>query len=94
MGSEMCIRDRPGGVLAYVTCSPQVDETLGQVERLLDRGDLELLDAVALAESLVPESLGVPEGAGAVAASKGRVLQLWEHRMGTDLMFISLFRRR
>lgn len=85
---------RPGGVLAYVTCSPQVDETLGQVERLLDRGDLELLDAVTLAESLVPESLGVPEGAGAVAASKGRVLQLWEHRMGTDLMFISLFRRR
>ncbi len=85
---------RPGGVLAYVTCSPHVDETLGQVEALMSRGDCELLDAVALAQTILPEPLDIPEGAGRIAGSEGRVLQLWEHRMGTDLMFISLIRRR
>lgn len=84
---------RPGGVLVYVTCSPHADETVAQVESLLDAGGLELLDAVDIAEGLVPETLAIPEGAGRGPWTRGRTLQLWEHRHGTDLMFIAVFRR-
>lgn len=89
---------RPGGVLTYVTCSPHVRETRDQVERVLDRGGVDLLDTVALAEDLAPESLGVPTGAGTVTGMDGRVrqgrtLQLWQHRQGTDLMFVACLRR-
>ncbi|WP_075889441.1 RsmB/NOP family class I SAM-dependent RNA methyltransferase [Actinomyces provencensis] len=88
---------RPGGVVAYVTCSPHLRETREQVERLLVRGDVELLDAVALAGELTPEPLRVPEGAGHVLRDgtevPGRTLQLWGHRNGTDAMFTVLLRR-
>lgn len=88
---------RPGGVLAYVTCSPHVRETRAQVERLLVRGDVELLDTVDLAQRLAPGDLDVPETAGRVLldgeGAPGRTLQLWGHRNGTDLMFVALLRR-
>ena len=38
---------RPGGVLTYITCSPHAAETRDQVIRLLERGEVELLDTVA-----------------------------------------------
>jgi 16S rRNA (cytosine967-C5)-methyltransferase len=73
---------RPGGVVAYVTCSPHDDETTVVVEEALaGRDDLELLDAPAL----LPE---VPD------AALGAFLQLWPHRHGTDAMFLALLRRR
>lgn len=84
---------RPGGVLTYITCSPHKEETVDQLEALLNEGGLELLDTVAIAEDLVPMSLEIPEGAGLMAGAKGRSLQLWEHRHGTDLMFIAALRR-
>ncbi len=85
---------RPGGVVTYVTCSPHARETRGQVERLLARGGVELLDTVDLANVLAVADLGIPAGAGAVTGSKsGRTLQLWEHRNGTDLMFAAVLRR-
>lgn len=71
---------RPGGVVAYVTCSPHPDETTGIVEHLLDvRDDVVALDAAALLAE--------------VAEQPGPFVQLWPHRHGTDAMFIAVLRR-
>lgn len=89
---------RPGGVLTYVTCSPHVDETHAQVEKLLSGGSLELLDTPALAATVTPLPLDLPEAGKAIggrgSAPAGAVLQLWEHRHETDLMFIAVFRKK
>jgi 16S rRNA (cytosine967-C5)-methyltransferase len=72
---------RPGGVVAYVTCSPHRRETSEVVEEVLAlRTDVEVLDA----SSLLPE---VPN------AARGPYLQLWPHRHGTDAMFAAYLRR-
>ncbi len=75
---------RPGGVVAYVTCSPLLAESSGAVTAVLaEREDLELLDAGAV--------LGqVPDAAGPLPGT----VQLWPHRHGTDAMFLALLRRR
>lgn len=78
---------RPGGVVAYVTCSPVVAETSEVVSRVLaDRPDAVLEDAVPLFD-------GVPELRAEQARLAGAV-QLWPHRQGTDAMFFALLRRR
>jgi 16S rRNA (cytosine967-C5)-methyltransferase len=76
----------PGGVVAYVTCSPHVAETRDVVADVLaGRGDAEVLDAPAvLAE--VP-GLRCPPPHGSFA-------QFWPHRHGTDAIFLALLRRR
>ncbi len=76
---------RPGGVVAYVTCSPHPAETRDVVAAVLaGRGDVELLDApAALAE--VPD-LRCP-------APGSRYAQFWPHRHGTDGIFLALLRR-
>lgn len=87
---------RPGGVVAYVTCSPHLRETRDQVRRVLERGNVELLDTVALARRLTPEPLDLPETAGRMQGAgtgAGRTLQMWGHRSGTDAMFTALLRR-
>ncbi len=84
---------RPGGVLTYITCSPHPAETIEQVSRLLEGGGVELLDTVAIGEGLAPEPLAIPATAGRIGGAAGRTLQLWEHRHGTDLMFIAALRR-
>jgi len=77
---------RPGGVVAYVTCSPVVAETSDVVSRVLaDRPDAVLQDAVPLFE-------GVPELHAEELRLPGTV-QLWPHRQGTDAMFFALLRR-
>jgi 16S rRNA (cytosine967-C5)-methyltransferase len=73
---------RPGGVVAYVTCSPHRHETRGVVDALLQRDDVLELDAKAL----LPEVAGTDTG-------PGPSVQLWPHRHGTDAMFISMWRR-
>lgn len=71
---------KPGGVVAYATCSPHRAETVDVVTQVLaDRPDLELLDA----PTLLPE---VPD------AADGRFVQLWPQRHGTDAMFLALIR--
>ena len=85
---------RPGGVLTYITCSPHAAETRDQVARLLESGEVELLDTVALANECAPEALDVPASAGIIKGYDGRTLQLWDHRFGTDLMFVACLRRR
>ncbi|MEU8223930.1 transcription antitermination factor NusB [Kribbella sp. NPDC048915] len=72
---------RPGGVVAYVTCSPHPDETRAVVAAVLGRrGDAVLEDA----RSLFP---GVPD------LGEGPDVQLWPHRHGTDAMYLALVRR-
>jgi len=73
---------RPGGVVAYVVCSPHVAETRLVVDDVSRRrGDVEPVDV----RPLVP-------GLGDLGG--GPSVQLWPHRHGTDAMFISLLRRR
>ena len=72
---------RPGGVLAYVTCSPHRAETRDVVARVLNgRPDLDWLDARAHLPDL--PDLG-----------SGPDVQLWPHRHGTDAMYLALLRR-
>ena len=78
---------RPGGVVAYVTCSPVLAETSEVVSRVLsDRADAVLEDAAPLFD-------GVPDLQAEQARLPGTV-QLWPHRQGTDAMFFALLRRR
>ncbi|QVG67930.1 RsmB/NOP family class I SAM-dependent RNA methyltransferase [Curtobacterium flaccumfaciens pv. flaccumfaciens] len=76
----------PGGTLAYVTCSPHLAETRGQVDALMGRhGDrLEQLDTATIVRGVAARDPEIADGATA---------QLWPHRIGTDAMFIALFRR-
>ncbi len=80
---------RPGGVIAWVTCSPHTAETLGQVQKVLDGGLVELVDAAALAQAGSPDDLDLQTGDDIAA----KTVQLWPHRHGTDAMFIALLRR-
>ncbi|WP_329093017.1 RsmB/NOP family class I SAM-dependent RNA methyltransferase [Streptosporangium sp. NBC_01469] len=73
---------RPGGVVAYVTCSPHLAETVAVVGDVLRRrDDVEALDA----REHLPEVEGLGEGPYA---------RFWPHRHGTDAMFLALLRRR
>ncbi|MBT2503258.1 RsmB/NOP family class I SAM-dependent RNA methyltransferase [Curtobacterium sp. ISL-83] len=76
----------PGGTLAYVTCSPHLAETRGQVDALMARqgGVLEQLDTADVVRSVAARDPQVADGS---------TVQLWPHRIGTDAMFIALFRR-
>jgi 16S rRNA (cytosine967-C5)-methyltransferase len=77
---------RPGGVVAYVTCSPHVAETKLVVDDLVRRrGDVELLDAVPLVRTA--------DGGQVPDTGPGPTVQLWPHRHATDAMFIALLRR-
>ncbi|GGF35732.1 rRNA cytosine-C5-methyltransferase [Marmoricola endophyticus] len=75
---------RPGGVVAYATCSPVVEETAGVVREVLaGRDDVDLADAVPL----------VPEAVDAAGVHLPGTVQLWPHRHGTDAMFLAVLRR-
>jgi 16S rRNA (cytosine967-C5)-methyltransferase len=72
---------RPGGVVAYVTCSPHRAETRDVVDSVLhSRPEIVEVDARPL---LGP----VPD------LGPGPSAQLWPHRHGTDAMFVSILRR-
>lgn len=72
---------RPGGLVAYVTCSPHPVETRQVVDAVAgQRDDVELLDAR-------PYLPGVPQ------LGPGPDIQLWPHRQGTDAMYLALLRR-
>lgn len=76
----------PGGVLAYVTCSPHLAETREAVDALLaEHPELRELDAKAI----VSQTARVPlDLAGSTLSA-----QLWPHRHHTDAMFIALIGR-
>ena len=77
---------KPGGLLAYVTCSPHLAETKVVVEGALKKwaGSVERVDTQAALAGVVTEPLDLPEGSH---------VQLWPHRHGTDAMFIQLLTR-
>jgi len=78
---------RPGGVVAYVTCSPHPAETRVVVsDALRDHPDVELLDARPVAAAVCA---GPVSGPGTGHGD----LQLWPDLHGTDAMYVALLRR-
>ncbi|MDP5225897.1 MULTISPECIES: transcription antitermination factor NusB [Arthrobacter] len=77
---------RPGGVVAYVTCSPHLAETRMVVDDAVrKRADVEVIEAGSVIDSVaLPETL---------AAAHGDYVQLWPHQHGTDAMFLALLRK-
>jgi 16S rRNA (cytosine967-C5)-methyltransferase len=83
---------RPGGVVAYVTCSPVLAETRSVVDAVCarlravpDAADSAAVEATEIsAVELLPEVPGLEPGPS---------VQLWPHLHGTDAMFVSLLRR-
>lgn len=69
-----------GGVIAYITCSPHLAET---VDIVATARDVEILDA--------PSHL--PQVSQAAHRTDSRFIQLWPHLHGTDAMFCALLRR-
>ncbi len=80
----------PGGVLAYVTCSPHLAETRAVVAEGLRRheGEIVELDARAVIREVAAGAIDLPE-----RIEGGGAAQLWPHRHGTDAMYIALVRR-
>ncbi|MEO3938752.1 transcription antitermination factor NusB [Dermatophilaceae bacterium Soc4.6] len=77
---------RVGGVVAYATCSPHLNETLFVVRDVLKRrDDVELVDARPYVTR--------PDGSPVPDLGDGPMVQLWPHRQGTDGMFLALLRR-
>jgi 16S rRNA (cytosine967-C5)-methyltransferase len=77
---------KPGGLLAYVTCSPHLGETRVAVQSAVRKlGDAVVVvntqDAV---NSFTREPLDLPQADH---------VQLWPHRHGTDAMFIQLLQK-
>ncbi|WFE28877.1 transcription antitermination factor NusB [Solwaraspora sp. WMMD791] len=74
---------RPGGVVAYVTCSPHRVETHVSVTEAARRSGIpvDFVDA----RPLLP--------AGMPGLGDGPSVQLWPHRHGTDAMFLAVLRR-
>jgi len=69
----------PGGVVAYVTCSPHRRETV------------EIVDAAVAARPGRVRRLTASDWLTGVAdCALGDDVQLWPHRHGTDAMFLSL----
>lgn len=78
---------KPGGVVAYVTCSPHPAETTAVVSDVMrKREDLELLDAGAVLDSV---SL-----TGHLDAGHELTAQLWPHVHRTDAMFLALIHKK
>jgi 16S rRNA (cytosine967-C5)-methyltransferase len=77
----------PGGLLAYVTCSPHTGETHGTLAAAMRRwgGVVEPVDTRSVVASVARDELDLAGGPETV--------QLWPHRHGTDAMFIALVRR-
>jgi 16S rRNA (cytosine967-C5)-methyltransferase len=72
----------PGGLLAYVTCSPHVAETREVVAAALARHpELTAVDTPEMLAGVAVRDLELPPGTH---------VQLWPHRHGTDAMFIQL----
>ncbi|WP_246956195.1 transcription antitermination factor NusB [Brachybacterium sp. Marseille-Q7125] len=79
----------PGGVVAYVTCSPHLAETRFIVEEALKRrDDVEQLDAREALRAGV-----LPERAAQIDLGEGPAVQLWPHVHGTDAMYLALLRK-
>lgn len=76
---------KPGGYIAYVTCSPDPRETVEVVQTVLDeQPSVNVIKTVDVLATITPN---------AHAVGRGTAVQLWPHRHGTDAMFIQLLQR-
>ena len=78
---------KPGGTIAYVTCTPVVAETEEIVQKCLqahpELTELDVWDVLApVTTTPLPR------------AGSSKAVQLWPHVHGTDAMFISLLRKK
>ena len=77
---------RPGGLVAYSTCSPHLAETRFAVQDVLKhRDDSEVVDATDL--FVDPAGRVIPD------TGTGPYVQLWPHVHDTDAMFFALLRK-
>ena len=72
---------RPGGVIVYSTCSPDLRETRGVVDKQKARGGVDEVDARQYV-------LSMPD------VGNGPSVQMWPHRHGTDAMVFAVLRKR
>jgi 16S rRNA (cytosine967-C5)-methyltransferase len=74
---------KPGGVIAYVTCSPHLAESKVIIEGALKKwgSAIERIDTPGVLHEVTADRLDLPDRQHA---------QLWPHRHGTDAMFIQL----
>ena len=88
---------RPGGVVAYVTCSPHLAETREVVTAVADgRGDVAILDAPAVLAEVPDLRCPVPQSPAENPRQDprhARFAQFWPHRHGTDAIFLALLSR-
>jgi 16S rRNA (cytosine967-C5)-methyltransferase len=81
---------RPGGVVAYVTCSPHLAETQLVVSDVLKkRADVERIDTPAVVRSVVRTGGAADD----IPLSDRDDVQLWPHVHGTDAMHLTLLRK-
>jgi 16S rRNA (cytosine967-C5)-methyltransferase len=73
---------REGGVVAYVTCTPVLEETAGVIAEILATEPVRIVPAA----DLLPE---VTDAEGPMPGT----LQLWPHRHQTDAMFLAVLVR-
>ncbi|MFF1879198.1 RsmB/NOP family class I SAM-dependent RNA methyltransferase [Leifsonia sp. NPDC058230] len=75
---------KPGGLLAYVTCSPHIAETRAIVAGALERhrDAIEPVETTSVVQSFAADRLDL--------AGDPNQVQLWPHRHNTDAMFIAL----
>ncbi|MFP7760493.1 RsmB/NOP family class I SAM-dependent RNA methyltransferase [Marisediminicola sp. LYQ85] len=78
---------KPGGIVAYVTCSPHLAESRAIVDGAVSRsnGTVRRLDTADVLRGVTTEPLDLGTSPGSV--------QLWPHRHGTDAMFICLLEK-
>jgi 16S rRNA (cytosine967-C5)-methyltransferase len=74
---------RPGGLVAYVTCSPHLRETRSVVDEALNARPGPAVERIDVRPYLP----------GVAQLGDGPDVQLWPHRHGTDAMYIALLRR-
>lgn len=79
----------PGGVLAYVTCSPHEQETIRQMKNIEGRDDIEFLSACDAIESVSMSPIELTKS----PMGDGDTAQLWPHVHSTDAMFLALVRK-
>lgn len=75
---------KPGGLLAYVTCSPHLAETRVAVRHAVSVCGLAEIDTPAILSKIAGRN---PDVRGDASA------QLWPHAHGTDAMFIALLEK-
>jgi 16S rRNA (cytosine967-C5)-methyltransferase len=78
---------RPGGVVAYVTCSPHRAETVVSVTEAARRSSVQSSIGADLVDARPCLPASLPD------VGTGPTVQLWPHRHGTDAMFVALLRR-